>query len=742
MVMNKETIGKWQKSWQTRSSLAIVVTAAVLIELTVAIQYWYSHEGIQHEVERRAKSELREQSLEIQNVMTAVEVAVKNHVWVFEKALPYPDSIYTIEHRLAGQNEQIWGCGVAFIPNYYPQKGKWFEPYTLLHDGAPAEYMQIGGPSHDYTKLEFYTKCIEGDSAFWSEPYLDPDGAHGMVTTYSMPIHDSNGRCVAVVGADVALDWLADVVNMNESYSSSYDVIISRNGMLMASPVESLAMQRNIDEITSKSNNASMQGINQLLKAGQHGQTTVIDENGEKNYIFFAPIKGNTGWSMAVVCPHREIFAGLRRMGVFLTLLMLIGLALLTFIVIRSIHGFKKLQKANADKEIIDSELRIANEIQVGMLPKVYPPYPERNDIEVYGSLVPAKEVGGDLYDFFLRDEKLFFCIGDVSGKGVPAALMMSVTRTLFRTLSANEALPDRIVERMNDTMAEMNERNMFTTMFVGVLDLPTGVLDYCNAGHCPPILLSDGVSKLDVKANIPVGFMSGRKFISQQLKINPGTIIFLYTDGLTEAENHSHIQFGVSGVVNEAEKMLTGGLPLPKEFINNMTTAVHSFVDGNEQGDDLTMLAVEYTKANKEVTMCRSIVLPNDIQTVSKLTPFIEDIVDDMGYDSSETMKLNLAIEEAVVNVMSYAYPEGSYGEVIVEAQASDDNIKFVITDKGVPFDPTKSDAADTTLSAEERPVGGLGIHLVKNLMDTVKYERVDDMNVLTLIKFSGNKS
>ena len=139
---------------------------------------------------------------------------------------------------------------------------------------------------------------------------------------------------------------------------------------------------------------------------------------------------------------------------------------------------------------------------------------------------------------------------------------------------------------------------------------------------------------------------------------------------------------------------------------------------------------------------MCRNIVLPNDIQTVSKLTPFIEDIVNDMGYDSSETMKLNLAIEEAVVNVMSYAYPEGSYGEVIVEAQASDDNIKFVITDKGVPFDPTKSDAADTTLSAEERPVGGLGIHLVKNLMDTVKYERVDDMNVLTLIKFFGNKS
>ena len=734
--MNIETLNRWQKSLQTRSSLAIIVTAAILIELTVAIQYWYAKRGIEEEVVRRAKSELTVESLEIQNVMTSVEVGVKNHVWVIESMLEYPDSMYTIEYRIVHENEQIWGCGIAFIPDYYPSKGKWFEPYTSLNLGEKIVKTQIGGPNHDYTKLEFYKHSLEGDSAFWSEPYLDPDGARGMVTTFSMPVHDKTGRVVAVVGADVALDWLSDVVDANNAYESSYEMIISRNGLLMASPVESLVMQRTIHDIELGKEDTSLSRFNEQMKSGKHGQTILTDENGVKNYVFFAPIKGNTGWSMAVVCPDKEIYASLRKVGLYLTLLMLAGLALLTLIVVRTIHGFKKLQRANADKESIDKELHIANAIQMGMLPKVHSHYPDSDDIEVYGSLVPAKVVGGDLYDFFIRDEKLFFCIGDVSGKGVPASLVMSVTRTLFRTLSNHETLPDRIVDRLNDTMAEMNETNMFATIFVGVLHIPTGKLQYCNAGHCPPLLIGNGVSKLNVIPNIPVGFMAGKKFVSQEIMIEPETTIFLYTDGLTEAENSSHAQFGVKRVVNEAERIIANGNINPSELIKQMSDAMHEFVSGNEQSDDLTMLAVKYTKQQDTKELRRNIVLPNDVETITKLHPFIEEIGEKLELSSSLTMKLNLAVEEAVVNVMNYAYPEGTYGEVAIDAMADDKQLQIILTDCGVAFDPTESKEADTTLSADERPIGGLGIHLVRQIMDSVSYERTNDKNVLTLVK------
>lgn len=734
--MNIETLNRWQKSLQTRSSLAIIVTAAILIELTVAIQYWYAREGIEEEVVRRAKSELTVESLEIQNVMTSVEVAVKNHVWVVESMLEHPDSLYTVEHRFVRENEQIWGCGIAFIPYYYPSKGKWFEPYTTLKLDSNVVKKQIGGPDHDYTKLEFYKHTLEGDSAFWSEPYLDADGARGMVTTYTMPVHDKTGRCVAVMGADVALDWLADVVDANNAYESSYEMIISRNGLLMASPVESLVMQRNIIDIELGKGDSSQSKFNEQMKAGKHGQTVLTDENGEKNYVFFAPIKGKTGWSMAVVCPDKEIYSGLRKVGLYLTILMLAGLALLTFIVIRTINGFNKLQQANADKESIESELRIASGIQMGMLPKVHSNCPDSDDIEVYGFLAPAKVVGGDLYDFFKRDDKLFFCIGDVSGKGVPASLVMSVTRTLFRTLSNHETLPSRIVNRLNDTMAEMNETNMFATIFVGVLHIPTGRLQYCNAGHCPPFLIGDGVSKLNVIPNIPVGFMAGKKFVAQETMIEPGTTIFLYTDGLTEAENSSHAQFGVQRVTEETERIMAKGNTHPRELITQMSDAMREFVSDNEQSDDLTMLAVKYTRKHDARELRRNIVLPNDVNTVTRLQPFIEEIGETLGLSSSQTSKLNLAVEEAVVNVMNYAYPAGTYGEVSIDAKADGKQLEIILTDCGMPFDPTVCKDVDTTLSADKRPIGGLGIHLVRQIMDSVSYERVGENNVLTLVK------
>jgi sigma-B regulation protein RsbU (phosphoserine phosphatase) len=205
--------------------------------------------------------------------------------------------------------------------------------------------------------------------------------------------------------------------------------------------------------------------------------------------------------------------------------------------------------------------------------------------------------VGGDLFDFFIRDEKLFFCIGDVSGKGVPASMFMVVARSLFRNISAHVPEPHIIAKALNDSMSEGNEMNMFVTMFVGVLDLQTGVLRYCNAGHDAPLLIGKDVSILPCDANLPIGVVDDWDYTVQETTIVPQTTIFLFTDGLNEAENVHHQQFGDEQVLSMAKELLEKGQNEPMQFVQRMTAAVHFFAGAAEQSDDLTMLAIQYKK-------------------------------------------------------------------------------------------------------------------------------------------------
>ena len=259
--------------------------------------------------------------------------------------------------------------------------------------------------------------------------------------------------------------------------------------------------------------------------------------------------------------------------------------------------AYDQLEETTTQKERMESELRIASDIQMGMLPDTFPTRADRDDVQLYASLTPAKEVGGDLFDFYFRDEKLFFCIGDVSGKGVPASLFMAVTRSAFRTVSAHESMPGRIVTTMNKTIVDMNRTQMFVTLFVGVLDLPTGLLHYCNAGHDAPLLVGAGVGELPCESNIPVGIFPDWEFIPQEAQIFTGTTIFLFTDGLTEAMNADYAQFQMERVNDVAVRAQAAQQQEPHELIARMTEAVHQFVDDAEQSDDLTMMGIQYFK-------------------------------------------------------------------------------------------------------------------------------------------------
>ena len=582
-----------------KTSIAIIAIAAILLEATSLIQYWYSREGIRDEVVHRAQTELKVKSLTIKNATLEVETAARNLVWLVEENLQYPDSMYSVIRRLLNNNPDILGCGIVFKPNYYQSKGYWYEPYGARRENGVIETTQLGGENHDYTKSEFYAVPMQTGQPQWSEPYLDSDGARAMLTTYSIPIHDSNGEIVGIMGVDVSLDWMNEYLNSQRIYPSSFNIVVSRKGQLMVAPVESLSMRYTVQEIASVLEDTTYKVINDAMMAGESGQSSVIDNEGEKNYVFYGPIEGNTGWSMAVVALDKEIYSNLRHIAFVLFILMLVGLVLIGIILNRSAKSFQRLQKVSAEKERIGSELRIASGIQRGMLPRVFPPYPDRNDIDVFAFLDSAKEVGGDLFDFYIREEKLFFCIGDVSGKGVPASLVMAVTRSLFRTISAHQDNVGLIVKDMNNVMGELNEDNMFVTLFIGKLDLATGLLQYCNAGHCAPLLVGQGVEKMVVNPNIPLALMTGWVFEEQEIQLKPKTTVFLYTDGLIEAEDVSKRLFGEERMIEEVQKALDKGNNRAEQLIQSMDAAVKLFVGGAQQSDDLTMLAVKYLKEN-----------------------------------------------------------------------------------------------------------------------------------------------
>ena len=434
-------------------------------------------------------------------------------------------------------------------------------------------------------------------------------------------------------------------------WDSEYEIYffaIDSTGTYLSHPDRKRIINENFFDYAKLSPDTLDDSLAKKMASGEDSDIGEWEEDltveGEKVFVTYRHIK-NTPWSLAFVLPMFFIDLIGYFVGGFLLFFIVIGLLVVFFAGRRSIkkvakplkqlaasadevakghfdtklpqmkhkdeicqlrdsfenmqHSLTKyvaeLRDATAQKAAIESELKVAHDIQMSMLPKTFPPYPERHDLDIYGSLTPAKGVGGDLFDFHIRDEKLFFCIGDVSGKGVPASLYMAVTRSLFRNVSTYASQPADIVTALNNAQVEGNDTNMFVTLFVGALDLQTGLLTYCNAGHDAPLLVGRDVGELPCEPNLPIGVIADFQFKNQEIRLDPGTTIFLFTDGLNEAENAEHAQFGDVRIWKTAQKMLAEQRHQPKELIGEMTDKVHQFVGDAEQSDDLTMLAIQY---------------------------------------------------------------------------------------------------------------------------------------------------
>ena len=596
--------------------------------------------------------------------MSKVEISTDNIIDELCWHLATPELVLsTMEYELKA-NRHLHGCGLGFVPEYYPQEGHWFEPYAF-NEGDKITMKVIGSEDHDYFDDEWYTKGLESPEGTWSTPYLDEEGGGAVLCTFSRPvIMEPDKEIAGVFGADLSLEDIFSLIvesllkeNKESPFLKSvsddpelqiYAFIIGPKGEYIVHPDRTRILKTNFYDYATGEDAARYRKLGDAMTAGESGEQSVwID--GTRTDVYFAPLL-HSGWSMGIVVPVKRLLMPGILYGTMIIVLILLGVLLVFITCHRSIKKastpliklaesaqeiatgrfdtqlptikskdeirllrdsfdhmqtslaryVEELKVTTAQNASIESELGVARNIQMSMLPFTWPPFPDRNDLDLFGSVAPARAVGGDLFDFRIQDEKLFFCIGDVSGKGVPAALVMTVIGSMFRTLSASEDNPLRIMTAINSSTSARNENMMFVTLFVGALDLSTGVLQYTNAGHNAPFVITGGQARMmSVDANIPVGVLEDWSYTLQETTLSPGEILFLYTDGLTEATRSDGELFGEERVL---EELSSHGEDISTErVVADMTAAVNRFIGQAEQSDDLTMLVLKRQRKGQD---------------------------------------------------------------------------------------------------------------------------------------------
>ena len=378
----------------------------------------------------------------------------------------------------------------------------------------------------------------------------------------------------------------------------------------------------------------------------------------------------------------------------------------------------------------------VATQIQANMLPTIFPPYANCPELELFATMTPAKEVGGDFYDFFMIDKRHFaVVVGDVSGKGVPAALFMVIAKTLIKNEGLRDTDPAKILTQVNNELCEGNDALLFVTCWIGVLDLETLELQFSNAGHTPPILHHNGETKyIDSKKNLMLAVMPSMEFKRETIKLDYGDRLLLYTDGVTEATNANNELYGEERLLSTVRGLQFNS---SKEMLDSLRKDVDDFVGDAPQFDDLTMLELSLKKNESPVPKIYRKTFAATDENMESVNDFVHGIIPkDCAKDILN--KIDLAVEEIYINIAHYAYTP-NVGDVYIECELFEGEkkeIRITFSDSGKEFNPIAKEDPDITLSVEERDIGGLGIYLTKEFMDSVTYEYASGKNILTMRK------
>ena len=623
-----------------RVSLWVVMFAAVIFIAALGFLFYQSREAVRQEAISRATQILDKTSLRVEGILNRVEVATGMTDWLVQRHPDKADSMFVYSRGMLLNNPDFYNCSIAFEPYYFKDKGLYFSAYSK-HNGDSIRTIQGGSENYQYFFADWYLMPTLLGHACWTEPYMDydaPTNTSEMVTSYCQAIKASDGSFIGVINTSLSLNWLSQTISAVKPYPNSYSIMIGRGGTYFVHPDSTKITRQTIFTQTLENPDTAMVSLGHAMQRGEEG-VREMHINGEHCYVFYKPL-GKTGCSMAIVCPESDIFGGFDRLRRTVMAIVCVGLLLMLYFFIRIItrelsplrrlareaetiasgqfdtqlpnfertdeigqlsqsfgnmqqslvRYIEELKDTTAQKASIESELNVANSIQMSMLPNVFP---DREGLDMYASMTPAKEVGGDLYGYLLKDDNLYFCLGDVSGKGVPASLFMAQVTRLFRTLANQQLSPSDICTHMNDALSgDENPTNMFVTLFVGMVDLTSGHLSFCNAGHNPPVI-GGGEHHgdfLEMKPNFPIGVLPGLEFEGEEIESIKGRALFIYTDGLNEAENREHEQFGDEWLL---DILRNTHFDSARQVIETLAAEVEKHRDGADPNDDLTMMCL-----------------------------------------------------------------------------------------------------------------------------------------------------
>ena len=635
-----------RRSLPTKLSIWIVFFATLIFIVSLGFMFTQSLKVVRQEAVNRATQVLDNTVLRVDMILNKVEIAADNTEWLINRHLETPDSMFTYSRQILQNYPDLNGCSIAFEPYYYKDKGKgkYFSAFSY-NDNGNIITTQEGNDHYEYFYMDWYQMVKLLDRPDWTEPFFDfnPEDIYSqeMIASYCKPLKDKQGKYIGTLSVDLSLKWLSETISAVKPYPNSYSIMTGVGGTYFVHPDSTKLFYQSIFTQTLTHPDTALTALGYAMQRGEEGMRQLTID-GRDSYVFYKPI-GQTGWSVAIVCAESDIFGGYLRLERIVVSIVLIGLLLMLLVFSRIVgkelkplkiladqteiiakgnfnqalpeedrtdeigqlsHSFgdmqqslvnyiEELKQTTAQKASIESELHVATDIQMSMLPRIFPPFPKRKDIDLFASMTPAKEVGGDLYNFLLRDDNsLYFTVGDVSGKGVPAALFMAQATRLFRTLASEGTSPADIAARMNNSLCEGNDNMMFVTMFIGVIHLNTGQLEFCNCGHNPPVL--DGQFIEFKNKNRPLGLFDELPFLGETIDDIRGKQLLVYTDGLNEAMNKEHEQFGddrILEIIAESKDRTAC------QVVEALRAAVEQHRNGAAPNDDLTLLCLKISK-------------------------------------------------------------------------------------------------------------------------------------------------
>lgn len=618
--------------------------SAVIFILIVGSNYRFSKQLIMSNIRNNAENVALRTVNKIEAELAAIKKIPENTAYFLEGGNFDSAGVTDLLRMVVTNNKELYGMGIAFEPYAFKPDQLYFAPYYAKEKDGLKFYPNIGNESYRYFYLDWYQIPRELNRPVWSEPYFDDI----IMATYSVPFYERTNegpKLKGVICADISLEKLTKIVNSVKVLKTGDAYLISRNGTIITHAVKDLIMNETIFSVAEVRNDENLRALGRKMIRGESGFAPFVSiARNKKSWMYYAPVS-STGWTLIVVFPEDELLADIRQYTLVAGALGIAGLLLLVAVIIgltRSItrplrkmskaveaigNGdldaelpridlkdevgkfaeafarmktslkdyIKKLTETTAAKERIESELMIARDIQASMLPRIFPPFPDRKEFSIYATMEPAKEVGGDFYDFFLINEKkLFFAMGDVSGKGVPAALFMMITRTLLKNEALKNLPIDQVIYNVNNILALDNSACMFATVFCGIMDTETGQVEFANAGHNPPLLYRQGKGYefLKVEKGFVLGPMRDFKFKAEKIKLRPQDGLFLYTDGVTEAMNPQKQLFS-------EERLRKSLLDMQGrevfEVISALRKEILAFARGEPQSDDITILAFRF---------------------------------------------------------------------------------------------------------------------------------------------------